>query len=96
MIKKSIIYKFVKDFTKHRKKTNRAVGFLHKHFLNMRPMRPSNNLENKIPPDTYCRVQVVQIKVLVNNSLEPPLEYNQNQMPLTNQVSDDLFKKLES
>ena len=28
MIKKSIIYKFVKDFTKHRKKTNRAVGFL--------------------------------------------------------------------
>ena len=62
----------------------------------MRPMRPSNNLENKIQPDTYCRVQVVQIKVQVNSSLEPPLEHNQNQMPLTNQVSDDLFKEFGS
>ena len=59
-------------------------------------MRPSNNLENKIQPDTYCRVQVVQIKVQVNCSLEPPLEHNQNQMPLTNQVSDDLFKEFGS
>ena len=39
-------------------------------------MRPSNNLENKIASDTYCRVQLVCMKVQVHSSLEPPLEYN--------------------
>ena len=47
-------------------------------------MKPSNNLENKTPSDTYCRVQIVCKKVLAQTSLEPQLEYNQDQVPLTN------------
>ena len=50
-------------------------------------MRPSNNLENKTPSDTYRRVQLVCMKVQSHNSLEPPLEYNQDQTPLMNQGS---------
>ena len=48
-------------------------------------MRPSNNLENKTPSDTYWRVQLVWMKVQAHNFLEPPLEHNQDQMPLINQ-----------
>ena len=48
-------------------------------------MRPSNNLENKTPSDIYLRVQLVRKKVQAHSSLEPPLEYNQDQMPLANQ-----------
>ena len=48
-------------------------------------MKPSNNLENKAPSDTYWRVQLVYKKVQAYSSLEPPLEYNQDQMPLKNQ-----------
>ena len=44
-------------------------------------MRPSNNLENKAPSDTYRRVKLQCMKVKVHNSLEPPLEYNQDQIP---------------
>ena len=33
-------------------------------------MRPSNNLENNIPSNKYCRVQVVCKKVQVHSSLE--------------------------
>ena len=47
-------------------------------------MKPSNNLENKTPSDTYSRVQLVCEKVQPHSSLEPPLEYNQDLMPLTN------------
>ena len=36
-------------------------------------MRPSNNLENKIPSDTYWRVQLVCKTVQAHSSLEPPL-----------------------
>ena len=54
-------------------------------------MRPSNNLENKSPLDTYWRVQLVCKKVQTHSSLEPPLEYNQNQMVLTSQGSLWLF-----
>ena len=36
-------------------------------------MRPSNNLENKTPPDTYW-VQLVCKKAQAHSSLEPPLE----------------------
>ena len=46
-------------------------------------MRPSNNLENKIPSDTYCRVQLVYMKVQARSSSEPLLGYNQDQTPLT-------------
>ena len=50
-------------------------------------MRPSNNLENKATSETYCRVQLVCMKVQAHNSLELPLKYNQDQTPLVNQGS---------
>ena len=50
-------------------------------------MRPSSNLENITPLDTYWRVQLVWMKVYAHISLEPPLEYNQDQAPLMNQGS---------
>ena len=50
-------------------------------------MKPFNNVKNKTRSETYCRVQLVCKKVLVNSSLVPPLEYNQDQMPLPNQGS---------
>ena len=48
-------------------------------------MRSSINLENKTLSDIYWRVQLVYMKVQAHSSLEPPLEYNQDQMPLMNQ-----------
>ena len=50
-------------------------------------MKPSNNLEHKTISDTYLRVQLVCMKVQVHSSLEPPLEYNEDQTPLMNQGS---------
>ena len=50
-------------------------------------MKPSNNLENETPSDTHGRIQLVCKKFQAHSSLEPPLEYNQDQMPLTNQDS---------
>ena len=50
-------------------------------------MRPSNSLENKTPPDTYWKLQLVSKIVRAHSSLEPPLVYNQDQMPLANQGS---------
>ena len=52
-------------------------------------MKPSNNLENKTPSDTYWRVQLKCKKVQVHSSVEPSVEYNLDQMPLTNH--NDLF-----
>ena len=46
-------------------------------------MKPSNNLENKMPTDIYWRVQLVCQKVQTHNSLEPPVECNQDQTSLT-------------
>ena len=48
-------------------------------------MKPPNNLEKKILSDTYRRVQLVRMKVQAHSSLEPPLEYNHDQIPLMNQ-----------
>ena len=48
-------------------------------------MQPFNNMEKKIPSDTYQRVQLVCMKAQVHNSLEPPLEYIQGQTLLTSQ-----------
>ena len=48
-------------------------------------MKPSNNMENKTPSDTHLRVQLVREKVQNQSPLEGSLEYNQDQMPLTNQ-----------
>ena len=47
-------------------------------------MMPFNNLENKIPSDTYWRAQLKCVKVQAHISSEPPLEYNQGHTPLTN------------
>ena len=47
-------------------------------------MKPSNNLENKTPSDNYSRVQLVCEKVQAHSSLETLLEFNQDQMLLTN------------
>ena len=58
-------------------------------------MRSSNNLE-KISSDTYGRVQLVCMKIQVHSSLEPTLEYNQDQIPLIITVSYDLFNQLRS
>ena len=41
-------------------------------------MKSSNNLENKTPWDTW-RVQLECKKVQAHSSLQPPLEYNQDQ-----------------
>ena len=54
-------------------------------------MGPSNNQENKIPSDIYWRVQLVCIKVQVQSSLEPPLEYNQDKLLFPNQMIDMIF-----
>ena len=43
-------------------------------------------MENKIPSYTYWKVQLACMEVQVHSSLEPPLEWNQEQIPLTNQV----------
>ena len=59
-------------------------------------MRPSNNLENKPPSDTYWRVQLVCRKVQAHSSLEPLLKYNQDQTLLMNQGLYDLFNHLVS
>ena len=50
-------------------------------------MRSFKNLENKALSETYSKVQRVYMKVQAYSSLEPPLEYNQDQMPLMNQGS---------
>ena len=77
MINNPIIYKFFKNFTNHREETNRAVVFSSRPlpYIQGRPMRPSNNLENKNLSETHSRVQLVRMKVQTHRSLEPPLEY---------------------
>ena len=45
-------------------------------------MRLSNSLENKTHWDTCWRVELLCKKVQVPSSCEPPLEYNQDQIPL--------------
>ena len=46
-------------------------------------MIPSTNLKNKAPFNT--RVQLVCMKAQAHDSLEPPLEYIQEQMTFMNQ-----------
>ena len=57
-------------------------------------MKPSKNLENKTPSEPYWRVQLVCKQVKARSSLEPPLEYNQDQTLSTNQGYFDLFNHL--
>ena len=48
-------------------------------------MKSSKSLENKSLLGTYWRVQLVSAKFKAHSSLEPPLEYNEDQMPQINQ-----------
>ena len=48
-------------------------------------MRPSNNLESKIPSNKYWRVHLEHMKAQVYSSIEPPLEYSKAQIPLIDQ-----------
>ena len=50
-------------------------------------MKLSNNMKNKIPSDTYWRVELVCTKVRTHSSLEPQLQYIHDQIPLTYQDS---------
>ena len=59
-------------------------------------MKPFKNLESRIPSDTYWKIQLVCLKVQVHSSLEPPLEYNKDQMLWQIKICYDLFNKLGS
>ena len=48
-------------------------------------MRHANNLENKIPSETYLKVQLVCMESQVHSFLKALLEYDKDQVPLTNQ-----------
>ena len=58
-------------------------------------MKP-NKLENKTPSDNYWRVQLVCKKVQAHSSLEPPLEYNQDQCFWQIKVCYNFFNHLGS
>ena len=74
VINNPITYKFFKDFTNRRKKTNSTIVFSCRYFPSILKYRDHRwNLENKTPSDTYWRVQLVCVKVQIHNSLEPPL-----------------------
>ena len=47
-------------------------------------MRYSKILENKISSDTYWRAQLVYIKFQAHSCLVTPLEYSQEEAPVTN------------
>ena len=44
-------------------------------------MTLSNNLDNKIPGNTYQRDQLACVRVQVHSLSEPAMEYNQDQRP---------------
>ena len=50
-------------------------------------MKLSNNMKNKIPLDTYWRVELVCTKFRTESPLEPQLQYNNDQIPLKYQDS---------
>ena len=86
VINNPIIQKFFKDFTNHRKKTNRMVVFCSRTFLKIPKYRDHRWDLPKIWItrffQTHWRVQLVFMKVHPHSSLEPPLEYKQNQIYL--------------
>ena len=52
----------------------------------------TNSLKNKTPSDTYRRFKLINKKVQAHSSLEPPLEYSQDQTSLANQGSLQPFQ----
>ena len=100
VVNKPVIYRFFKDFSNHRKKTNREVvltvdlsaTFLstettNDHLPTIWKMTTNNHLPTiwkRRLLQTYIEglnEQLVCMKFQAHSSLEPPLEYNQNQMP---------------
>ena len=77
MINKLIIYKFLTDFT-NKKKTNSAVVFRHRTLPSILKsktiVRLSNNLEYKIPLDTYWKVWTFRFIVLHDQSAPESFE----------------------
>ena len=91
MINNLIIYKFFKDFTNHRKKTNRVVVLSSRPFMNILKYR---DYQRDYPiiwktrlSDTYWRFHLVCTKFQAHSSSEPPVKYYQDRMPLMNQGS---------
>ena len=88
MINIPIIYKFFKDFTNQRKKTNRTVVLavdLSTTFLNTGTTHETFQQSGK--QDSFRQMLKSMYEVQAHSSLEPPLEYNQGQTPLINQGS---------
>ena len=89
LINNPIIYKFFKDCTNHRK-MKRAVIFSSRPFPNILKQRDWWDLPTIWKTwllQTHWKVELVCMKVQAHSSSEPPLEYNQDQMPFTNQGS---------
>ena len=89
MINNPIIYKLFKDFTNCKTKTNRTAVFGSRPFLNILKYRGrqwdlSNIWKTRIF-ETYWRVLFVFMKVQAHSSLEPLLEYAEDQIPLMSQ-----------
>ena len=88
VINNPIIYKFFKDFTNQRKKTNRTVVLavdLSTTFLNTGTTHEIFQQSGK--QDSFRQMLKSMYEVQAHSSLEPPLEYNQGQTPLINQGS---------
>ena len=87
VISKSIVNRFLKDFTNLWKKSKRVLAIdLSLIYLNTgNTYETSKNLENKIPSDNYWRVRLVSINAQSHIPLEPSLEHNQDQTHLMNQ-----------
>ena len=59
-------------------------------------MRLSSTLEKKtFFSNIYLKVQVIYMKIQVLSSSEPPLDYNQDQLPVGIKVSYDHLNHLE-
>ena len=89
MINNPINHKSFKDFTNHRKKTNRVVVFSCRPFPDI--LNAGNTYETfqqsgkQTPSGISWRIREVFMKVQALSSLEPPMEYNQDEMFLMNQ-----------
>ena len=77
VINEHIIYKFLKEFINHKKKTNRVVVFSCRFLPNILKyfMKLAKNQKIKIHSDTNWKTQVIHMKVQVQSSSELPLEH---------------------
>ena len=90
VISNSIIYKFFKDFTNHRKKTNRAVVFSSRPFLSILNTGTTNETlqqsgkQDLEPFRHILKSPASMYESLGHSSLILPLEYKQDETPLIN------------